>query len=176
MPDRKARVKNLGFIVSLLSTHIELLVASLRAIEDFHGRSVWLTWKRRGTPRRSGNSENRSWGNAEQRRNRRPVGSFLFGIERVSQDKLDFSLIARQAENLGLIGGNQEIHDLRLLRLSVGTLFDLLAGGQDFNILEHGSGENPFRARRRTRIAGDDYVDAHPRDDKTRQTDYLINL
>lgn len=173
----------------LLRGFADFDVLPFRSVQDFHGHRhdncLHGRWGRRGRGSGSGAgglgpragqaaghlAEDDSLGSAR--------GSDLGGIEGVPQKQLEFGLGDDEAEHFGLLGIDEEVDDLNGGRLPVGVGFDILSGGEDFDVLEQGSGADAIEVRGAVLTGffaeGDD-IDAHARQDEAGDTDDIIDL
>ncbi len=68
-------------------------------------------------------------------------GQFLLlGVQWVAQRQLNFSLGSGERKFLRIIGRNQQSDDRRQLRFAGGVALQLLAGGDDRDVLQDGGG------------------------------------
>src|ERR1035441_7053568 len=90
-------------------------------------------------------------------------------------EALPICLAGGQAELLGLSWGDQHIDDLHHDGFAFGVFFEILAGGEYFDILQQGLRESAQIAAASGRVAGDQDVDVHARHDEAGDAHHFID-
>src|ERR1039458_546546 len=96
-------------------------------------------------------------------------------VQGIPQDELNAGLAGGQAELLGLSWGDQHIDDLHHDGFAFGVFFEILAGGEYFDILQQGLRESAQIAAASGRVAGDQDVDVHARHDEAGDAHHFID-
>jgi hypothetical protein len=97
-------------------------------------------------------------------------------IERISQDELDACFVTGEAQEFGLVGCDEEVDYLYLLRFSFGIALNVCTGRENLDILKKCSYDGARTCVATGGCAGDENINVHTGSYKAGDADDLVHL